>query len=347
MSLLLAIWAIALVLMAMALSWMAALIVQRLVGARLQRRRVARRRAIEFALLAVMQGRADAALALRPYQDDPRLIAETLLDFLGVVRGRDRELVVEALEAIGVPGRLRRRLSTGAWPGRLAAAEALAAFPGPETEAALRRLADRSPEARLTALEALARAGGQVSVDQLLDAASQGDLRLTGRFAEFLREQAAADPAGASLALARDDLAPELRILVLDALGGSGDYNAITVLAENARRPEPLVRAAAVRALGRLQHPAGQTAIAAGLDDPDAEVRAAAAEAAGEARLPKLAEALYGRLSDDAWRVRFQAAASLGRLGEPGLERLRTAAALSEPAPQRAASLTLAELGVV
>jgi HEAT repeat protein len=341
------IWLVALGMTAMALGWMGGLIVQRLVGARLERRRRARRRAIEQALLAVMQGRADAALALRPYSDDPRLVAETLLDLMGMVRGRDREIVVEALEAIGIPQQLRRRLTTGGWPGRIAAAEALAAFPGPETEAALRSMADRQPEARLTALEALARGGGEVSVGELLDAASHGDLRLSGRFAEFLREQAAADPAGAARALERSDLSADLRVLVLDALGGSGDYNAIGALAANATRPEPLVRAAAIRALGRLQHPAGQAAIAAALDDPDAEVRAAGADAAGEARLPKLAPALYDRLSDDAWRVRFQAAASLGKLGEAGLERLRTAAALPDPGPQRAASLTLAELGAV
>lgn len=105
------------------------------------------------------------------------------------------------------------------------------------------------------------------------------------------------------------------------------------------------MRAAAVRALGRLQHPAGQSAVAAALEDEDPEVRVAGAEAAGEARLGRLADALYARLSDAAWRVRFQAAAALGKLGPAGLERLRQAAAQPDTAAHRAASLTLAELG--
>ncbi|MGA0605374.1 HEAT repeat domain-containing protein [Phenylobacterium sp. VNQ135] len=345
MSTLLLIWLVAIAMMVAAIAWMAGLILQRMLQARTRERRLAERRAVEMTLLSVMQGRADAALALRQFRGKPRLLAETLLDFLGVVRGRDRDVVIEALEAIGVPGALRARLTRGSWAGRLAAAEALAAFPGPETQAALWRMAEATPEARLTALEALARAGGAVSVDQLLDAAAQGDLRASGRFAEFLREQVALDAPAAVQALARGDLRPELRVLVIEALGASGDYGAIAALAGAAGDADAAVRAAAVHALGRLQHPAGQAPIATALDDANGDVRAAAAEAAGEARLPKLADALYGRLFDDAWRVRFQAAASLGKLGPAGLERLRRAAALADPRAQRAAALTLAELG--
>ncbi|WP_309092741.1 HEAT repeat domain-containing protein [Phenylobacterium sp.] len=324
---------------------MSGLILQRVVQDRAQRRRVADRRAVEKALVAVMQGRAEAAFALRPFRRRARLMSETLLDFMSVVRGHDREVVVAALETVGVQQGLRARLRRGSMPGRLAAIEALAAFPGSETEKALRDVARESPQLRLTALEALSRAGYDVPVRDLLDAAAQGDLRASGRFAEFLRERVVEHPQAGVGELARTDLSPELRVLLLEALGASGDYSVITALAANASHVDAAVRAAAVRALGRLQHPAGQAAVAAALDDPDPEVRAAGAGAAGEARLGRLADTLYARLSDDAWRVRFQAAAALGKLGPAGLERLRQAAALPDPAAQRAASLTLAELG--
>lgn len=340
------IWAAALGLQAVAFAWMMGLIVQRLLQGRGKRRRLADRRAIELALVAMMQGRAEAALALRPYRHKTQLMAETLLDFMGVVRGRDRDRVVDALEAIGVPESLRQSLRGGRWPARLAAAEALSAFPGPDTEQALRDMARREPEGQLTALEALARAGGAVRVGELLDAAALGRLRVSGRFDEFLREQVAADAAAAVTELDRPDLTPQLRAHVLDALGGSGDYSVIPALIRSARDPDITVRSAAVHALGRLQHPAGQEAIAAALEDEAAEVRAIAAEAAGEAGLTRLADGLYARLSDPAWRVRFQAAAALGKLGAAGRERLRQAAQLPDPAAARAATLTLAELGV-
>jgi len=345
MSSLILTWLGALALSLAAVGWMTGLIVQRLVQDRSQRRRVADRRAVEMALVAVMQGRADAALALRPYRHRARLMSETLLDFMSVVRGHDREVVVAALETVGVQQGLRSRLRRGSTPGRLAAIEALAAFPSPETERALRAVARDVPQVRLTALEALSRAGYDVPVQDLLDAAAHGDLNASGRFAEFLRERAVEDPQAAVRELARADLGPELRILLLEALGASGDYSVITALADAAAHPHSGVRAAAVRALGRLQHPAGQPAVAAALADEDAEVRAAGAEAAGEARLGRLADVLHARLSDAAWRVRFQAAAALGKLGPAGLDRLRQAAAEPDTAAQRAASLTLAELG--
>lgn len=338
-------WLSALALALAAVGWMSGLILQRLVQDRGQRRRVADRRAVEKALVAVMQGRADAALGLRPYRHRARLMSETLLDFMSVVRGHDREVVVSALETVGVQQGLRSRLRRGSMPGRLAAIEALAAFPGPETEQALRAVADDIPQLRLTALEALSRAGYDVPVQELLDAAAHGDLRASGRFAEFLRERVVEDPQSGVRELARQDLAPELRVLLLEALGSSGDYSVITALAADADHPVPTVRAAAVRALGRLQHPAGQVAVAAALEDEDPEVRVAGAEAAGEARLARLADTLYARLSDSAWRVRFQAAAALGKLGPAGLDRLRQAADLPDDAARRAASLTLAELG--
>ncbi len=340
------IWAAALGLQAVALAWMLGLIAQRLLQDRVRRRHVAERRAIEMALVAVMQGRAETALALRAYRHKTKLMAETLLDFMGVVRGRDRDRVVEALEAIGVPESLRHGLRRGPWPARLAAAEALSAFPGPATEQALRAMARQDPEGQLTALAALARAGGVVQVGELLSAAALGRMRVSGRFDDFLREQVSADAPAAVAELARADLTPHLRAHLLDALGGSGDYSVIPALIEHARHPDSTVRSAAIHALGRLQHPAGQGAIAAALDDEAPEVRAIGAEAAGEAGLTRLADALYARLSDPAWRVRFQAAASLGKLGEVGRERLRLAARLPDPAAARAATLTLAELGV-
>ena len=67
-------------------------------------------------------------------------MSETLLEFLAIVRGGEREALVSAYRSLNIDDRMRARLSRGSKPGRAAAAEAIAAFPGPETIAALERL---------------------------------------------------------------------------------------------------------------------------------------------------------------------------------------------------------------
>lgn len=346
MHVLVAIWSAAVILASAALLWMTSLILLRFLHERRETQRRADRRLVEQALVGVLQGRHDIAAELGRYRHRGRLLAEVLLDFITIVRGADRQIVVEALESFGADYALRARVTRGSLAGRLSAVEALGAFSGAATRAALHAAADRGPaNLRLAALRSLIQAGGTVTVGTLLDDVAGGVLPLSGPLAELLQLTVEADHAAAGQALGRTDLPPAARILLLDALGLSGDYELIPLLTGHLASPRGDIRAAAVRALGKMKHPSSGAALGRALGDPDWDVRSAAAQAIGDARLTGLLDDLAQGLADPVWRVRFDAAAALVKFGPPGLERLRDAAAGSNDAPRRAAALTLAELG--
>ncbi|WP_374471840.1 HEAT repeat domain-containing protein [Phenylobacterium sp.] len=337
------IWTLAAGLALVAIGWMIGLIALRVSHERRKARRLADRRQVEAVLIGIIQGRQGGEGAFAPYRDRARLLAETLLDFMGIVRGEDRQLVVAALEHVGADRALRRRLERGSLAGRLASVEALGAFPGPETQFALLRASARGPAAvRLAALRSLWQAGGEVGVDRLLAMLEHGVFQPSGAFADLLRLMVEADPAGGVAALAAPGRSAPARVLLAQALGGANAYEAIPVLTFHAGAPEPEVRRAAVEALGRLQHPAAAPTLAAALADPAWEVRAAACDAAGDARLSALVEPLAGLLADPVWGVRHRAAAALGKLGGPGAALLEGVARSGDDAARRAASLVLA-----
>lgn len=342
MSLLVLIWVVALALAGGAIVGMSVLIGLRLRHERRTARRLADRRQVEQALIGVMQGRCDPHATLGPYRRRARLIAETLLDFLGIVRGEDRQLVVAALASVGADQTLRARLGRGSLAGRLASVEALGAFPSPETQFALVRASTRGPEeVRLAALRSLIQAGGEVTPQQLVAQLDRGRLTASGQFADLLRLAAEQDPAAAQ-AVAEQGVSARAEPLILEALGAAGAYGALPLLIAKSREGAPESRRAAIEALARLMHPAAEPALAQALDDPVAEIRSAAALAIGLARFVGQADALAARLDDEVWRVRHQAAAALARLGAPGLERL-TAISWTSGARARAAALALAE----
>jgi hypothetical protein len=327
-----------------ALLWMSGLIVMRLVHDRRSAARAASRRQVEAALIAAIQGGASAAAQLAPFAHRARLMAEVLLEFLGIVRGHDQARLLELLRNLRVDAVLRRRLRRGSVAGRLACIEALSVFPGPETLATLEAAASGGrPRLRLAALRSILAVGGDVTVDRLLNDLATGALAPSGMFGELIRELTAADPAAAMAAAERRNLSATALAIVLDALGEAGDYGALPLLVQHAAGDPAPVRVSAVHALGRLRHPAAEPALRTALSDPDSQVRAAASEAAGVARLPGLTPALAGALSDPVWRVRFQAAAALSKLGADGLAALQGAADGPSEVASLAASLTLAE----
>lgn len=342
------IWVLAVALCAAALLWMAGLILLRLRHARRTARRRADRSRVEAALVGILQGAGAAEGALRPYAGRARLMAETLLEFMGLVRGADRERVLEVLAGLGVPATLRARLRRGSLAGRMASAEALSVFPSPETEAALDAAASEGAPAafRLAALRSLDQLGEGVPLRRLLAELEAGRLRPTPVVGELVRSIVARRPQAAVRELRAGAAHEAVQAMLVEGLGASGDYGALGPLLEVATAPSAEVRAAVQAALGRLMHPAAAGAVAAGLEDPAPQVRAAAAQAAGDARFMGLAAALEARLADPAWRVRHLAAAALVRLGEEGRERLRRAAAQGGGEGAQTAVLVLAEEGL-
>ncbi|WP_411289349.1 HEAT repeat domain-containing protein [Phenylobacterium sp.] len=347
MSLLSLIWSVALALCAAAVLWMSALIVLRVFSDRAARRRAEDRRAVERCFVGILQGRSDVVRDLAPYRGRARLMAESLLDFLTLVRGVDLEIVLGALESVGVDKVLAARLNRGSLAGRLASVEALGAFAGEATRAALVQAAARGPATvRLAALRSLLQAGGEVDIARLLQHLARGELRHSGPLTDLAHLVIAADPTAAMGVLAQPDLAPATRILIVEGLGAAGAYAALPIINAHAEAGRADVRAAAISTLGRMMHPAAEPALERALTDPAWEVRSAAAAAIGEARLASLVGPLAAQLSDSVWIVRFQSAGALLKLGESGLERLRAAALGADARAEQTASLMLAERGL-
>lgn len=338
----------ALVLSGAAVAWMSALMLLRVIHhARAERRRVDRRR-VEACLLSILQGECDLQRDLGPYDHRARLMGETLLDFLAIVAGRDRQIVLSALETLGLPDTLRARLRRGSAAGRLVSLEALAAFPGPETEAALRKVADVGPpDVRLAALSSLHEMSRDLPLGRVLRELETGGLKPSAVVGELVRTLVADAPRSAAGELGHGLLPEVVQVLIVDGLAAAGDYGVAPTLIRVAQSsPSSQVRAAALAALGKLMHPMAEDAVRKGLADPSWEVRAAAAEAAGAARFGALSGGLAAGLSDPVWRVRFVAATALAKLGGEGVERLRLAAASTTPAEAETAALVLAERGL-
>jgi len=344
MGLLATIWITALVLMTLALAWMSSLIVRRLFNERNAARLAADRRAVIEGLSGLLRERPGSAESLLPYIGRARLMAETLLEFQGLIRGTDQDRVLGALRDLGLVEVLAARLDRGSRVGRMAVLEGLAALGGDQARAAMRRAIGSSrPEVRMVAVKALADAGYAPSIGRLLDYAVAEELAPSKLYAELVRQVTAAAPEATVQALDRPDLTPVLRALLLDALGLSGDYGVLTPLILATRDDDQEVRTAAVRALGRLQHPAGEAAIGRAMQDTHWVVRSMAAEAAGLAGFSRLAAGLDHLLGDPEWWVRFRAGEALVAMGGEGMALLRGAAGGERPLAHQAAENALAE----
>lgn len=342
------VWWTALALALAALAGMSGLIVARLFRSRAEARWAADRAAVIAAFMAVLQGSEGAEAQIRPFRRRARLLAEALLEFLNLVRGQDRDTLLAGLRGLKIEDVLIGRLGAGSQAGRLASLEALAVFPGLKAAAALRPACrSRDPEIRLAAWRALVEMGAAISVRRLLEDLARSDLHTSSALAELLRNLTARRPAESLAAAVGEDLPPLVRAMLVEGLGGVGDYGMVPGLMDCTRDAHPEVRAAAVRALGRLMHPAAQPALGRALRDLDWQVRGAAAEAAGDAGLSGLAAPLARLLEDPVWWVRFRGAEALARLGAEGRTRLESVAANGTADARRAAALTLAEQAAV
>lgn len=338
------IWVAALALAGLAIGWMSVLIVLRLFRQRADARRAVDRGAVMRAFMDVLKGAGDPAVSLAPYAHRARLMAEAILELHALVRGADQVRILDLLRRIGTVGVLIDRLDHGSRTGRLLSLEALSALGGDEAQSAMRRaVRAKEPIVRLAALKGLVDSGAPPSVGAMLDHVHSGDIAPSGVFSELLLAVVAHDPDRAIQSLSRTDLTPLVRILLLDAVGRAGAYQAVPALVEAARDPEPEIRIAAIRGLGRLKHPAGGKALAAALADESWIVRAAAAEGIGAVGLVRLAPALAVLMNDGEWWVRFRAGAALRRLGAPGVQALSALAEGGGATARDAAAMALAE----
>ncbi|HZV83376.1 MAG TPA: HEAT repeat domain-containing protein [Brevundimonas sp.] len=348
MSLLLVLWWSSLAMAAVALLWMSTLVAARVRRSRKDERRAQERRLVQLACLEIAAGTGDAVASLRPVRGRARLLAESLIEFLAIVRGAERERLVSAFKAMAIDETFRQRLFRGGKAGRIASAEVLSVFPDPASVAALNRLlkTNRDPEVRVAAVKSLIELDAPPSILQLID-----DIRRQGVSESLLYlpliRRLAVDQADAALAaLADARLAAGVRALLAGAVAAAGDYRAIEPLSQAAKSGGHGLRMAAVSALGVLAHPAAEATIVEALDDGDWEVRAAACEAAARMNVRGAIPALVMRLADPVWWVRFQAAEALTQMGPAGIAGLRLAAGAAVDTVRRAAALALAEKGL-
>ena len=349
MSLLALLWWSSLALGAAALAWMAGLIVTRLVRQRLDDRRTADQAHVRTLFLEIMGGDVWAERQLKPYQRRARLMAEAVVEVQGLVRGPERERLVECLARLGVAHRLRLRLDKGSKAGRIASAEALAAFPDVATVEGLRSALARSRDGdfRVPVLTTLLDMdAGPPLHGMLTDIADRG-MQDSLLYEPVIRRAAKAAPTEALAVFNLSQVPLTTRAVLADALGASGDYRALQPLVRTAAEPDLELRIASVRALGTLGHPAGEAAVTIALSDTAWEVRAAACEAVGRIGLTQAAPQLRQALADPAWWVRFRAGEALAMLGDQGIASLRAAVDDREDAARRAASLVLAERGLI
>ena len=340
---LLDLWLVSLVLSAIAIVIMLGLIVARWVHGRTVAHRNSERSRLVPLLLGteplssevVKEGRAGA------------ILTDLSLELIELVRGEERERLVDRATQLGVPEVLGQRLVRGTTASRIAAAEALVHFHDDNSVQSLRAaLDDRSPDVRLAsafALASLDAAPARLIIDKLGLGVRENSMLGLGLFKQLARTRP--DEIRELIAA---PVPPQIKAAAIEAISSTGDYSLVPVLAQLALAADPDAPELPgyLRALGRFAHPAGAEAIRRGLSSPTWFVRSAAAEAAGRVHLMEAAMDLTKLLSDDAWWVRFRAGEALASLGKPGVGLLHEVARYGSEQAKRTAALTLQERGL-
>ncbi|HSX56712.1 MAG TPA: HEAT repeat domain-containing protein [Sphingomonas sp.] len=344
MSALLLIWTVSLVLASAAVLVMGTLVILRLISSWRHERHLAARRRLAPLLL---EGGEIAPEALRRIPD--HVVTDLSLDLIQLVRGAEREAFIANATRLGVPARLARRLRSGSPRDRATALQGIAQFDGPDARAALHRaLDDRNRDIRLAAAQALAAKGEPLDPQDLVRRLELGVNQSSRVTISLFQAIAETRPDEIKALVLQPDQNLDVRIAAIEALAATGDYSLVPVIAELALAvedgSEELPRY--LHALGKLEHPSGARAVLAGLSSGSMAARAAAARAAGRIAIPDSIERLTQLLNDREWWVRFRAAEALIAIGEPGVDRLRYAAASGYGPAREAASTMLAERGL-
>ncbi|TFI59258.1 HEAT repeat domain-containing protein [Sphingomonas parva] len=335
-------WTLSVATAAVALAIMIGLVIARTAVTWSRSGREAERRRLVPVLLA------GAAGTDRRARDRP-LLTDITVELIRLVRGSERDRLIDAASRLGVAARLQRRLDSGSPRVRIAAVEALSEFPDEEsTDRLLTALSDRSADVRLSAALALAardRAPSAVTLVDLLGiGTTEHSLLVRALFSDIARTR----PDEIKALILSGGVPVGAKAAAVDALSASGDYSLVPMVARlvcETPTGDSIV-ARYLHALGEFGHPAAAEAVKRGLSSWDADVRAAACEAAGRIGLAELADELEGCLADLSFDVRLRAGEALVRLGEEGVARLRATSRAGGEAARHAAASILAERGL-
>jgi HEAT repeat protein len=184
-------------------------------------------------------------------------------------------------------------------------------------------LADRDPDVRAAAIQALALCASEEAAWALLHAMRDGDAD-PDRVVERLTAEWAVLPLLAAL---REPDFADVRSWLAEALGLTQDPRAEGPVVRLLGGGDDEERTRACRALGRIGRLSSSPALMAALSDGSETVRAQAARALGVLSEVRSVPALVDLMGDRSWWVRARAAEALRALGPLGMEALRRCAA--------------------
>lgn len=291
------------------------LIARRWIGERDVKARGARALAISRDLLRAISGGADTELpAFNAARPEERLRA--LSHLMQLLRGGDRDRLLRLAEQRGLFDPALVQLRRGAAARRIDAMRVLEQFGSPACIAGLRAALERdhNEEVRLEAAATLARLGQLPAIVETIRLLNLERSPRTRIHTALFRSLAQRDVT-ALVDLADDPAYAGLRAELIDALGWSGNFEILPVLADHAEDPDAEVRAAALRAARRLGHPDAGRWAARLLVDSAEHVRIQAARTCGSLGAREAAPLLRKLANDPSWWVRTRAADALNLLG--------------------------------
>lgn len=276
----------------------------------------------------------------------PSLVADVCVELLQMVRGDEKDRIVDAGRRAGVVEILCERLGSWSHGVRLGAAEALGDFAGDSVAEALgAALEDPIPTVRLAAAISLTGIGHPTPLRTLIDKLELGTAECSRFILKLFRDRAAADPAEVKALLADDDVSDTAKAYAAQALAAAGDYEAVSAIAalvlDSATDRSSV--ASYVEVLGDLAHPDATAAIEHALHSEHWQVRAAAAAAAGKIRMSSSIGTLTALLADGHWLVRRHAGEALGKLGAAGERALTNVSRTARGPAREAAAIELAQ----
>jgi HEAT repeat protein len=292
--------------------------------------------------------RADFARALQSVADQGP-IAQAELDALNVLEGDDLDRFREVWDKL--PAGARARLVRGLHG---AAQQHLRFDFGAINRLAL---ADADPQVRLAGIRASLEDRSLMLVGQLLDllksdpyidvrfAAAEDLARFTllAELDSLDAESTARLRAGLQEALRDEAQAPRVRAAALAALGYFSDVETAEDLARGFT--DPLLRAGAVRGMGRSADPSWTDRLMPVLGSEDPQLRLEAAHALGEIEDERAVTPLVELVDDPATEVRVAVIEALGHIGgEDAREALLYLAEATEDEVRTAAEKALEEI---
>ncbi len=347
MNLLLLVWWLTVALAVASLLAMTVLIIYRLQRNRRLELDAARRDVLKQMAWDLMD-RPDRLVELKSMirPDDRRLLLQLFAELLQKIRGKYAERFVSLMRLLGLVEECLEGLQDRSWATRAEACTVLGAFNDANVRAALyEALEDSVIEVRVEAARSLVRLGAVPSVTRLIRhlAPAEGtpSLAVMDLFRNLGR-QAMRD----WLALLDSDAPVPAKLIAIDALGHSGDLQAVPPLLQYYDHPSQTVRLTTLLSLGLLRDPRALPAVLLAMTDHDWEVRAQAAVAAGDIGAKEAIPMLEQLLEDESWWVRYRAAEALYRIGDPGIFALNDAAVRPHPVAAEIAWDVLREKGV-